>query len=254
MSEYTKNDVNIWIDNINNGTMKPNQLVPGTYSDVTMLQALLQIKIPVQIKYKLVKQLIDLGCSVDQFASGSTPLAQACIGNANEDDYKNIVLMMLQHHEKGHMSDYRILKSCTISFDDQMFNTVLKSQKVDTNVTINRGTHILHTLAEDGYLAYNLYTIFKDSPETIPNPINRHGLSPLAIAINKVNSDGAMALWRNKETKIIGKIERPDIVVAYDMIDRYDGNFFIDFPDMIEYIIKKGKTNMLPKELDIFLF
>lgn len=252
--EYSKSHIVRWIEKIKKGEMKPDQLVAGNYSDITMLQAVVMTKMSPQMKHKLCKQLISLGCNVDQFASGSTAISNAVISNANEDDFKNIVMLMLQHHEKGHMSDYNILKSCLLSFDDEMFEFIVKSGKIDTNVTRNRGTHILHALAEDQFSANHIYSIFTNAPETIPNPINKKGLSPLAIAINKTNSDGAIALWKNTETKIMGKLEKPEIVIAYDMVDRYHGNFFKDYPEMIEYAIKTNKTKMLPSEIDIFLF
>lgn len=255
VKEYSKVEINNWIEQLKNGDIKSDHTVDGEYGDISLLQAVLNTKMSVQMKYKKIKELIELGCDVDQFHLGATPISQAVTSNYNEDDYKNIVNMMLQHHTKGHMSDFNILKSCLISFDDEMFEFVVKSNKVDTNTTRSKGTHILHALAEFPDAEHKINSLFKYAPDTHPNPINRKGFSPLAISINKQQVPNSLELLNNKNTKIIGKIEYPEVILVYEMIDRYEGNFFKDYPEMIKLALKVGKTNMLPKEAtDVFIF
>ena len=252
--EYSKVDINKWIEELKNGKIKPDHMVEGEYGDISLLDATLHVKMSVQMKYNKIKELLELGCDVDHFNMASTPISSAVMSNYNEDDYKNIVLLMLQYHKKGHISDYNILKSCINSFDESMFEFVVKSEKVDTNVTRAK-THILHALSEHPSADHMIHSLFEHAPDTEPNPINRKGLSPFTLSINKKSVPCSLALFQHKDTKLIGKLEYPDVVLVYEMVDRYDGNFFNDYPEMVQLAIKVGKTNMLPKvATDVFIF
>lgn len=85
--------------------------------------------------------------------------------------------------------------------------------------------------------------------------MNRKGLSPFAVAINSANTNALNLFKKYQDTQIIGKLEQPTYVVAYDLVDRYVGNFWNDYPEMINYAIKCGKENLLPNVItDIFIF
>ena len=252
-NEFSKKQINDWLTQLEKGEIKPNHTVSGAMGDFTLLQAILKSEFPVSIKHSKLKKFIELGCDVDQFSATMTPISMAAVGTSNDEDFKPLIVLMLQYHEKGHMSDLNILRSASISLDYEMFPFIIRQNKIDLNATRSK-THILHYLAKDNS-TFIINDLFEYAPNTLPNPINRKGFSPLSIAINELNKNGIVALSRNKNTKIIGKITAPKMVIEHELIDRYEGNFFEDFPEMTTYAFNTGKEYLLPKTAtDIFLF
>lgn len=248
-----------FIDLLKQGKIKPDHSVKGSDDWGTSRLSLLQYVIncdyvSVSEKIGYIKTMISLGCDVDQMVSNWSPLEMAVSGGS-DDGYIEMATELLKHHKFGDLTDLNILKSAAKSITIGMFELVIDSKKVDINATRLHGSHILHYLAEESSFASSIGIIIIRAPEIEVNPINRHGFSPLAIAINKENVSGMKMLKGHKDAKIIGKLHEPELVVAYDLVDRYDGNFFGDFPKMIEFAIKMGRTHLIPKEVsDIFLF
>lgn len=248
-----------FIDLLKLGKIKPDHEVKGSddwgTTKFSLIQNVLNVDdLDVSDKKDYIKQLIDLGCDVDHQVSAFTSLEFACAGSSNRQDYKPIVALMLEHHKFGDLSDMNILKTSAKSLDLDMLEFVVRSGKVDIN-TISKGNHILHYLADDQSFNVAISTIVDIAPDVKVNEISRHGYSPLTIAVNKGNHGCIIALKKREDAKLIGMITMPQVVVARDIVSRYDGNFFSDFPAMVEYAISVNKTDLLPQELtDIFMF
>ena len=250
--------IETFIELLKSGKINTNHTVTvsddwGT-SKVSLLQLVLNTDIGVDDKLRYLQIFIDLGCGVDDQISGWTPLEMACAGTATTQDFKPLVGLMLKYHKIGDLSDLNILKTAAKSLDIHMFTFVIRSKKIDVNY-IHRDTHILHYLAVDHSYGLAIRNIIDLVPELEMNAINRHGLSPLAIAVNNGHVGCIEALKQRDDAKIIGSITNPEIVVIKEIVARYDGNFFADFPEMIEFAISINKVSMLPPMLsDIFIF
>lgn len=256
---WEQDQIEKFIDLLNTGKIKPDHTVNGSddwgTSKFSLLQFVLNADtLSVEEKYNYIKRLIALGCDVDQMVSNWTPLEMVCSGSSSQD-YIPIALLMLRSHKFGDLSELNVLKSAAKSLNRGMFELLIDSGKINMNATALRGTHILHYLAEEPTFSGAIGTLIIKVPDLEVNPVNRHGFSPLTIAINKENVAGIGMLKGRPDTKIIGKVHKPELVVDHGLASRYDGNFFGDFPQMIEYAIEMKKEYLLPKEIaDIFLF
>jgi hypothetical protein len=253
--EFGLNQLKSYLSKLENGEIKPDELIQDEFAKITMLHMVIKSDTIPRIKEQYIKYYINLGCSVDQYStSASTPISFAAQGVANGTPNTHLVRTMLKHHQKGHRSDLDILKSASGSLDKDMFKEVLLTGMVDTNTTQMRGSHILHHLADvEGYDDL-IKILFELAPETIVNPIHRKGVSPLAIAINGGMEKNALQL-AIPGGKIIGKITDPQMVVELGMVEDYEGDFFDDFPTMVEYAANNGHEDQLPKTVtDMFLF
>lgn len=251
-NEYTKDQIDEWLIQLEKKEIKPDHQVPGEFGNIPLLMAVLKSNLRINDKFDRIKMFINNGCDVDEFSSSMTPLSMAAMGDPNQH-FSKIVKYMLSFHKKNHISDYNILTAASKSFNSSMFRIVLQSEMVNTNNS-RRKSHILHYLSEHDGLGDHIDDIFTFAPETIPNPINRKGYSPLTLALNNENKN-AIIYMSNNDAKIFGKLEKPQSIIDYELLDRYEGNFFEDFPDMAEYAVKSNKEYLLPKEAtDIFLF
>jgi len=252
---YSTDEINKLLENLKNGKQHPQHMVAGDYGDITLLQAVIKSELSITNKLKMIKQFIELGCKVDQYSSSMTTISLAVGGAGNHDDMKPIINEMLKHHIRGHMSDLDILHSASHSMDIKMFEFIISHKKIDINTTRLGGSHILHRLATSDVYKNDITLLFKKRPEVLPNPIDRKGYSPLAIAINSLNSECVTALVKNENSKIMGTLLNPKLIVDWCAVNRYNGNFWQDYPEMVEYACKTGKENILPKEItDIFIF
>lgn len=255
MGYFTPGQVEIFFNRLADGEIKPDHLVDAEFGKQTLLHMVLNSDLTYRLKLRYIKLFIEMGVDVDTYSSGhSTPISMAAQGVANGPTNIEIVKFMLQSHQKGHRSDLDILKAASGSLDKGMFEEILKTGKVDTNVTQMRGSHILHHLADvEGYDDL-IKILFEIVPATEPNPIHRKGTSPLTIAINGGMEKNALQLAL-AGGKIIGNLKDPEAVVDWGMVEDYDGNFFDDFPDMIQYAANNGHEDQLPKTItDLFLF
>ena len=260
MIPSTKEDFEKLIQQLKSGEIKPDYKVDGESKSVSLLTAALECfhsKFTGEIKENVINSLLELGCDPDQleYVGGMTPLVMACMGGKYQGSFATIVKMMLVHHTKGDLSDLNVMKAAAKSLNWDMFSVVVKSGKVDVNATRMQGSHILHYLATEPFFSNHLDTILSEFPDLIRNPVNRKGLSPFAVAVNSLNTNALNLFKKYQDTQIIGKLEQPTYVVAYDLVDRYVGNFWNDYPEMINYAIKCGKENLLPNVItDIFIF
>jgi len=254
VSYFTAEQVDYWIKELRNGKIKPDHLVESEFSKLSLLQAVLNSELSHDSKLNRIKSMIELGCDVDSYSASMTPISMAAQGVANGPNNIDIVKYMLKSHLKGHRSDLDIMKAASGSLDKLMFRNVIRSGKIDSNVTQMRGSHILHHLADVNDFDKHIEDLFKYIPETNPNPIHRNGYSPLTLALNNGNERCAFQLSLNGG-KIIGKLEDPELVVELGMVDTYEGNFFDDFPEMIDFAANNGHEDQLPKTItDLFLF
>ncbi len=248
------------IKQLENGTIKPDHKVEGANGPVSLLVSALErfhSKFTGEVKENIINSFLELGCDPDQLESvgGMTPLEMACMGGKYQGSFAPIVKMMLAHNTKGDLSDLNVMKAAAKSLNWDMFSVVIKSGKVDVNATRMQGSHILHYLATEATFSNHLEAILSQFPDLTRNPVNRKGLSPFAVAINSANTNALNLFKKYQDTQIIGKIEQPTYVVAYDIVDRYVGNFWVDYPEMIDYAIKCGKEYLLPKMItDVFIF
>lgn len=253
MTMFSSSDINAFYIDIKEGRIKPDHVIENDFGGVNILQAIIKSDLTVMNKHNTLLRFIKLGCDVDQFVSSSTAISFAAAGSSKTDDYKSLVSMMLTHHEFGHMSDLNIMRSAINSLDADMFYIVLASNMIDVNA-MRAKTHILHFISQND-AGYPLRDILEYSPEVLINPINRKGLSPLAVAINSESRKCILRLNNVEESKIIGEITDPELVIDYGLVKRYDGDFWSEFPTMVEYAVKRGKENLLPQEItDVFIF
>jgi hypothetical protein len=254
MGYFTTEQIDTWVEDLEDGKIKPDHFVDAEYGEQSLLHAVLNSEHSHQSKFNRIKKLIELGCDVDMYSSVLTPIGWAAQGVANGPNNIDIVKFMLKSHEKGHRSDLNILEAASGSLDKLMFRNVVRSGKIDSNVTQMKGSHILHHLADvEGYDTH-ISDLFKYLPDTNPNPIHRKGYSPLTHALNNgiVLNSHELA---NNGGKIIGKLTDPKFAVDLEMIHLYDGDFFEDFPEIISYIMEVGKDHLLPETVkDLFIF
>jgi len=254
MAQFTTEEIDDLLEELEEGKIKPDHLIDDQFGKITLLHAILMSEHSHLSKLSRLKAFINLGCDVDTYSGHSTPISMAAGGVASGPDNIPLVKLMLKHHKKGHRSDLNILEAASGSLDLGMFEEVLKTGMVDTNVTQMKGSHILHHLADNEDFAPLIDLVFKYAPDTNPNPIHRRGYSPLTHAINFDGQLNAIALKKNGG-KMIGKIGDPFTVVDLEMTGDYDGNFFDDYPDAVEYTVNNNKEHLLPKEVvDMFLF
>lgn len=250
MSQFHINYIKKLTDDLEQGNIKSDDLVDSEFSKVTLLQTVLMSDIVSRLKKQYLEKLLVLGCDVDQYGSNSATAISMAASNGQTAP----VRLFLNHHKKSHRSDLDILKSAAGSLEADMFDVVLESGKIDTNVTQMRGSHILHHLADVETFGHLIDKVFQYAPDTNPNPIHRKGYSPLTLAINTGLEHHAYAL-ANNGGKIIGNVEDPKFVVELKMTHLYDGDFFNDFPAMVEYAANNGYEDQLPEAVkDLFIF
>lgn len=252
--KYSFDELNSFLFSLKIRDIKPDHLVDGEYGQLTLLQAVLMSEELVPDKLDLLKKFIDLGCNVDDYSSTMTAISYAAMSSSFMD-YWPLVEYMLNYHEKGHMSDLDIMRVAAKSYDVDMLRKVIKSGKIDVNTTRMRGNHILHILTSDEGYKDQLVDILDIAPEILINPIHRKGYSPLTNAINNLNDSGVLTMLNKRNARIIGEVEKPKMVVDYGITSRYEGDFWNDFPEMINYAVESGRENLLPKTItDIFIF
>ena len=255
MAYFTTEQIDEWFDDLKDGVIKPDHLVEDNFGKLSLLHAVLMSEHSHLSKLNRIKSMINLGCDVDKYSGHSTPISMAAQGVANGPNNLPIVKTMLDYHQKGHRSDLNIMESASGSLDEGMFEMIIKSGKVDTNVTQMKGSHILHHLVDVVDFAELISLLWKYAPDTIPNPIHRKGYSPLTKAINEGEKETILAMLENKDAKIFGNVEFPEVIIDFDMVDRYDGDFYEDFPEMVDYASRSGKEYLLPKTIrDLFIF
>lgn len=254
MDYFTPGQVEMFFNSLIDGEIKPDHLVDVTFGKQTLLQMVLNSDLKYNMKEKYIKLFIEKGCDVDVYSNHSTPISMAAEGVANGPTNIEIVKYMLKSHEKGHRSDLDILKAASGSLDKDMFEEILKTGKVDTNITQMKGSHILHHLADVEGFDILIKILFELAKDTEINPIDRHGMSPLTLAINAGMEKNALQL-AIAGGKIIGKISNPLAIIDWGMVKYYVGDFFSDFPSMVSYASDNGHDDQLPKSLrELFLF
>lgn len=255
MAYFTTEYIDDLLDQLEKGKIEADSYVDAEFGQQTLLQAILNSEHSQTSKINRLKTFMTFGCSPDQYGSSMTAISMAAQGVANGPTNHPIVTLLLDHHEKGHRSDLDILKAASGSLDKDMFETVLKSGKVDTNTTQMKGSHILHHLADNDDFAPLIDLIWKYAPDTNPNPIHRKGYSPLTHALNYDAWDCAKAIAKNPDAKIIGTLSDSINAVENEVVDRYDGDFWGDFPEATAFATENGKGHLLPQTVqDIFLF
>jgi len=252
MAVFKREQIQGWFEELKAGEISPDHMVQGEFGEQTLLHALLNSEIPKSKQFWYLKQFIEEGCDVDKFASFSTPISLAASGVASGVNNISLVEYMLEYHQKGHRSDLNIIKAAVDSLDVGMFEAVLESGKIDTNVT-QMGSHILHHLADvEGY-DDTIKKLFELAQDTNPNPIHRNGASPLTIALNAGMEKNALQL-AVFGGKIIGRLEAAILAIDLGMVSDYDGEFWNDFPETLGYALENG-SDEIPEEIkDVFLF
>lgn len=260
MATYSKEEVYSWMEQLRSGEITPEHTIEEQYGDLLLLQAIQKSELNLVDLISIANEMISLGCDVDRVNGVFTPLSMAVYGSDEPWKSKELVSLMLKYHKFGDLSDLSILQNAARSLSPNMFHMVVASGKVDTNAT-RRETHILHYLTEEQNMWPLIPGLFKIAPHTKPNPINRKGYSPLALAFNNPSTPVPMSivastlLQTRNDFIIIGKLTQPIRVINYDVVDRYQGNFWEDYPETIKYAVNNNKGHLLPKEVtDIFLF
>ena len=252
MSQFTKNEIYNLLSRLEENKISPDTRVEGTHNSITLLHAVLSADLTRQETLELIKKFINLGCNVDTYADDTTPITKAL-----NNDHIESASYMLNFHTFGHPSDLDILKNLSSTYNKQIFTEFLRSGKIDTNVTKYKGSHILHYLADTERFAPLIEILLAFAPKTQPNPIDRHGDSPLTIALNTNALNCVKALTENPNSKIIGYLANPTTVIDTETVDRYVGDFWKDFEKagILEYSIKNNKEHLIPAVIrDVFLF
>jgi hypothetical protein len=248
---YTPEQIDEWIKKIKSGVMNPNKLVSlGNKNSVNLLDAAISSKLTKKELLDRVEKLIELGCDVD--AEGVfTPIERAIMQTMN---YTDVVYLMLQHHKSNHL-DLEIIKTSFKSpHAEALFPVIVGSDNINTNEKTIYGDYILHIMIYEGIYNPTFVNLILDNPKTISNPLNSEGESPLTLAINIDDSSAISALKHNIKCRIIGKVNDPKKIIHYELVDRYNGDFWKDHPDMLQYAYKFGKFDMLPPKISSLLF
>lgn len=237
------------LDDLKQGKIKPDQLVSNDFSDVTLLQALINSE-TFPNKLDLAEEFISLGCDPDQYGDRSTAISYAV-----QTGRKGFVNVLLKYHKKGDRSDLDILQTAAGSMDPNLFGNIIFSDKIDINIRRYDGKHILHVLAEEDDYSRHIETIFAIKKDVIVNPKNRKGLSPLTLALNAGNFSSALELSKNPNSELLGNLVNFKGLIDLEIVDKFEGDFWNQEPGLIEYAVEEKKEHLLPNSVkDIFLF
>lgn len=269
MANFTKEVADKILTGLKSGRIKPSHKTKKDNYEYLPLEVIISTDYDVSTILKMAQEAIDLGCHPDDYAAKFSQTAIITVIDnlvyetlvESSQKYSEVLDLFLKYHTKGHDSDFFILKYSALSIE--IFNIILLSGKVDVEATKN-DNYIVSELAKlDNTSAAAIDLLFKYFPNINPNKLDRHGKSPLNVAIHQaiakstIKTNTVNALLKNENAKIIGPIDVPvlNAIINHDLIDRYDGNFFGDYPDTIEMVVSMGKNYLIPKDIrDIFVF
>ena len=217
------------IERLRSGKMKTNHKTTIDGHEYMPLEVIINSAYDGADTFKLVKELIELGCSPDDYVKkfSQTSIITAINNIIYSDGVVELLELLLKHHKKGHDSDFYILKAATEM--DQLFEMVLSSGMVDVEATW-AGAGILNVLAKSDTSAIMIDLVFKHFPSITVNRLNHRDKSPLNIAIHEDHdmTTTIEALLKNEHSKIIGPVSDRALptIIKHEMVDRYEGDFF----------------------------
>ncbi len=260
---FNKKYFDSWIEMLRTGELKPNKAIIGSSKgDITMLESIILSNEPVNVKFDVIKQLLDFGCDVDgvNYASLNDKNYRSPLEIALQlkDDVINtsILNMMLRKHNSTQESDFSLMITAINSYDpDSRFKLVVSNKQVDVNALNSNNQHILHILVESEHHAAFIGDLFSYAPDVHLNPLDNNGNSPFTVALNIKNYVAVRELQKRKYTMIIGNFTGAETdIIDNNLVDRYFGDFWKKYPKMLNYAYKNGKFNQLPEKLKNVFF
>jgi hypothetical protein len=251
----TLTELNGWISDLEEHKITPDFMV-DTEFQTTLLDAAIRVtNVSPNEKIKLIEKLISLGCDVDGVQVGCSAIETAIFWS-EDNDYVDLIRLLLSHHKK-HENDLNIMK-CSLGalHANIMFNLVVTNENINVNtISIDDNTHILHILSAVAYYVEHLNDILTLRPDIDVNPINKDGYSPMTVALLNTNTATILAWKQNKHAMLIGYDGKSPVhIVKYEIVDRYIGNFWKDYPAMLTYAVKSEKKFLLPEKIQNLLF
>jgi hypothetical protein len=261
---FSIEQIDQWLEQLKNGNIKPDitidiSSIEGVANKITLLEALIYSDLDKIKLLQKVTQFIDQGCNVDVGGSNFlSPIEVAIsVSKTATHDYSMTIETMLEHHKttEKRSADFNLMKSALNSLNpNKMFEIVISHKNINVNSQSITGTHILHILS-----GINLYTpylslFFSLAKQTIINPLNKKGESPFTVALNTDNHNAITELEKIHDSMIIGQVTSPKLIVDNELVDRYDGDFWKDYPDMLKYALKTNNTHLLPDKLQNLFF
>lgn len=246
--------VDSWIKMLKNDELSPDRVIKNKDGlGVSILEAVLDMDIGYVFLLKKIKVLVGLGCNVDFSPTGSSPLEMALI----KDVDLAVIKFMLDKHESS-KKDVNVLQAALKSSNSvELFKLCLQHKNIDPYSIKNSGSNILHYMSEEDHFANYIKILFDLIPDFDVNSINNVGMSALSVAVSKINYPAIEILKNIKSAKLLGDmvyIGSPMTLIDCDIVDRYDGDFWKDYPEFIDYALSKEKAYLIPEINELFYF
>lgn len=227
-----------YIEQLENGEISPNLTFKEDGKEITHLEWALDHS----VKPEIIKKMVNSGCDVDfpiaSYVAYWTPLMTAL---RNSHHGFGLIEFLLKKH-KPSKNDFHLVYQCMSS---KYYTEILKSNNINFNASNEKGETALHKFSmHDGsqfVLEKIIQSRFSVKDKIIAakdkfdfNIVDNNGLSPLALAINN-SCHNIIPLFIETNALIYGKIKNPTHLVDYDLVERYQGDFLKDYPEVVYY-------------------